>query len=113
MANGTSSVSWPSTRGTTTNTGAPVAGPTTSAAQAGHPVDVTGRIKRTHVVHGLISEYQSSLTAQRTPVQASVWLFWYCTWPGRLIKRKLKKIQYRPHLIDGYLAATGLKIEPW
>ena len=27
----------------------------------------------------------------------------------RIIKRKLKKIQYRPHLIDGCLAATGLK----
>ena len=31
----------------------------------------------------------------------------------RLVKRKLKKIQYRPHLIHGCLAATGLKIEPW
>jgi hypothetical protein len=31
----------------------------------------------------------------------------------RIIKRKLKKIQYRPHLIDGCLADTGLKIEPW
>ena len=31
----------------------------------------------------------------------------------RIVKRKLKKIQYRPHLIDGCLAATGLKIEPW
>ena len=30
----------------------------------------------------------------------------------RIIKRKLKKIQYRPHLIDGCLAATDLKIEP-
>lgn len=30
-----------------------------------------------------------------------------------IIKRKLKKIQYRPHLIQGCLAATGLKIEPW
>ena len=30
----------------------------------------------------------------------------------RLVKRKLKKIQYRPHLIDGCLAATGLTIEP-
>ena len=27
----------------------------------------------------------------------------------RIVKRKLKKIQYRPHLIDGCLAATGLK----
>jgi hypothetical protein len=27
--------------------------------------------------------------------------------------RFLKKIQYRPHLIDGCLAATGLAIEPW
>ena len=26
----------------------------------------------------------------------------------RIIKRKLKKIQYRPHLIDGCLAGTGL-----
>jgi len=26
----------------------------------------------------------------------------------RIVKRKLKKIQYRPHLIDGCLAATGL-----
>lgn len=31
----------------------------------------------------------------------------------RIIKRKLKKIQYRPHLIGGCLAATGLKLEPW
>ena len=31
----------------------------------------------------------------------------------RIVKRKLKKIQYRPHLIDGCLAATGLRIEPW
>ena len=31
----------------------------------------------------------------------------------RIIKRKLKEIQYRPHLIDGCLAGTGLKIEPW
>ena len=27
----------------------------------------------------------------------------------RIVKRKLKKIQYRPHLIDGCLAATGLQ----
>jgi len=31
----------------------------------------------------------------------------------RIVKRKLKKIQSRPHLLDGCLAATGLKIEPW
>ena len=31
----------------------------------------------------------------------------------RIVKRKPKKIQYRPHLIDGCLAGTGLKIEPW
>lgn len=30
----------------------------------------------------------------------------------RVTKRKLKKIQYRPHLIDRCLAATGLTIEP-
>ena len=30
----------------------------------------------------------------------------------RIIKRKLKKIQHRPHLIDGCLASTGLTIEP-
>jgi len=31
----------------------------------------------------------------------------------RIVKRKLKKIQYRPHLIDGCLAATtGLKSNP-
>jgi hypothetical protein len=30
----------------------------------------------------------------------------------RIVKRKLKKIQYRPHLIDGCRAGTGLKIEP-
>jgi hypothetical protein len=29
----------------------------------------------------------------------------------RIIKRKLKKIQYRPHLIDGCLAQAGLTIE--
>jgi len=31
----------------------------------------------------------------------------------RIVKRKLKKIQYRPHLIEGCLAGTGLTIEPW
>jgi hypothetical protein len=31
----------------------------------------------------------------------------------RIIKRNLKKIQYRPHLINGCLTATGLTIEPW
>jgi transposase len=31
----------------------------------------------------------------------------------RLVRRKLKKIQYRPHLISGCLAGTGLTIEPW
>jgi hypothetical protein len=31
----------------------------------------------------------------------------------RIVKQKLKKIQYRPRLIDGCLAATGLAIEPW
>jgi hypothetical protein len=30
----------------------------------------------------------------------------------RIVKRKLKKIQYRPHLIGGCLAAAGLTIEP-
>ena len=29
----------------------------------------------------------------------------------RIIKRKLKKIQYRPHLINGCLNATGLRID--
>ena len=29
----------------------------------------------------------------------------------RIVKRKLKKIQYRLHLIDGCLARTGLAIE--
>jgi hypothetical protein len=31
---------------------------------------------------------------------------------ARLVKPKPKKIQYRPHLINGCLAATGLTIEP-
>ena len=31
----------------------------------------------------------------------------------RIVKRKPKKIQYRPHLITGCLAPTGLTIEPW
>ena len=31
----------------------------------------------------------------------------------RIIKRTLKKIQYRPHLINGCLAATGLRTGPW
>jgi len=31
----------------------------------------------------------------------------------RIVKRKLRKIQCRPHLIDGCLAGTGLRIEPW
>ena len=32
---------------------------------------------------------------------------------ARMVKRKLKKIQHRPRLIDGCLAGTGLTIEPW
>jgi hypothetical protein len=32
--------------------------------------------------------------------------------PLRISEHKLKKIQYRPHLIDGCLAATGLRFEP-
>ncbi|MBG0825794.1 transposase [Planomonospora sp. ID91781] len=31
----------------------------------------------------------------------------------RIVKRKLKKIQFRPHLLDGCLTATGLSIDPW
>jgi hypothetical protein len=31
----------------------------------------------------------------------------------RIIKHKLKKIQYRPRLVGGCLAATGLILEPW
>jgi transposase len=31
----------------------------------------------------------------------------------RTVKRKLKKIQFRPHLIDGCLTETRLIIEPW
>ena len=31
----------------------------------------------------------------------------------RIVKRKLKKIQYRPHLMHGCLAATGGTIEAW
>lgn len=31
----------------------------------------------------------------------------------RSVKRKLNKIQFRPHLIDGCLTETGLIIEPW
>jgi hypothetical protein len=31
----------------------------------------------------------------------------------RIVKRKLKKIRYRPRLIDGCLAGIGLRIEPW
>jgi hypothetical protein len=30
----------------------------------------------------------------------------------RIVKRRLKKIQFRPHLIDGCLAETGLIVEP-
>jgi hypothetical protein len=30
----------------------------------------------------------------------------------RIIKRKLKKVQYRPYLITGCLTGTGLTIEP-
>jgi hypothetical protein len=28
------------------------------------------------------------------------------------VKRRLKQIQYRPDLIDGFLAQTGLSIQP-
>lgn len=31
----------------------------------------------------------------------------------RIVKRKLQKIQSRPHLLDGCLTTTGLAIEPW
>jgi hypothetical protein len=30
----------------------------------------------------------------------------------RVIKRGLKKVRYRPHLIDGCLAETGLTLKP-
>jgi hypothetical protein len=33
--------------------------------EPGQPVDVTGRIKRRQVVHGLISEYRSSLRSAK------------------------------------------------
>ena len=29
-----------------------------------------------------------------------------------VIKNRLKRIQYRPQLIDGFLAQTGLSLEP-
>ena len=29
-----------------------------------------------------------------------------------IVKNKLKRIQYRPELIDGFLAQTGLSLEP-
>jgi DDE superfamily endonuclease len=38
-----------------------------------------------------------------------------CSKPGQLaaiMKNRLKRIQYRPGLIDGFLAQTGLSIEP-
>jgi DDE superfamily endonuclease len=38
-----------------------------------------------------------------------------CRNPGQLaviVKNRLKRIQYRPGLIDGFLAQTGLSIEP-
>ena len=31
----------------------------------------------------------------------------------RIVKRKLKKIQCRPHLISGCLTKTSLTLEPW
>ena len=31
----------------------------------------------------------------------------------RIIKRKVKKIQYRPRLINGCLAVAGLRTGPW
>ena len=38
-----------------------------------------------------------------------------CGTPHRLatiMKNRLKRIQYRPALIDGFLAQTGLSLEP-
>jgi len=38
-----------------------------------------------------------------------------CSTPGQLaaiVKNRLKRIQYRPGLIDGFLAQTGLSQEP-
>jgi putative transposase len=38
-----------------------------------------------------------------------------CSTPGQLaaiVKNRLKRIQYRPALIDGFLAQTGLSLEP-
>ena len=29
-----------------------------------------------------------------------------------IVKNRLKRIQYRPQLIDGFLAQTGLTLEP-
>jgi len=39
----------------------------------------------------------------------------FCSSPRQLtaiVKNRLKRIQYRPALINGFLAQTGLSIEP-
>ena len=67
------------------------------------------------------SEIPSTTTTARSPsgvwslLKRSIANFAAADVPGlvRIIKRKLKKIQYRPHLINGCLAATGLTIEAW
>ena len=66
-------------------------------ASAGFP-----RTRLTFPVAGIWSLLKRSIANFAAADQASL---------VRIIKRKLKKIQYRPHLIDGCLAGTGLTIE--
>jgi transposase len=57
-----------------------------------------------HPAEGIWSLLKRSIANFASPGQAGL---------VRIIKRKLKKIQYWPHLINGCLATTGLRIEPW
>jgi putative transposase len=51
--------------------------------EPGQPVDMTSRIRHTHVVHGLISEYRrAALQAPETPAQSHCASFWHCTRQG-------------------------------
>ena len=52
-------------------------------------------------VQGAWSAMKSSLGSCSTPRQLTA-----------IVKNRLKRIQYRPALIDGFLAQTGLSLEP-
>ena len=60
--------------------------------------------------YGKATEGIWSLLKRGVPANLAVASFAHLV---HVIRHGLKKIQYRPHLIDGCLTPTGLTIEPW